>query len=63
MPLARIHPRPHRPARKYIAELLELVVDTELRVSTTGHYSLTEAAQAHRALEQRQTTGKVVLTI
>jgi NADPH2:quinone reductase len=35
----------------------------ELRVRIGARYSLAEAAQAHRDLAGRQTTGKVLLTL
>ena len=44
-------------------ELFEWVGRGELRVRIGAEFPLAEAAKAHRALEGRQTTGKVVLTM
>lgn len=44
-----------------LAELLSLVADGDLRVVVGGVYPLAEAAQAHRDLEARRTTGKQLL--
>jgi NADPH2:quinone reductase len=42
-------------------EVLGRVVDGSLRVSVGERFGLAEAAEAHRALEGRRTTGKVLL--
>ena len=42
-------------------ELLELVGDGRLKVEVQQRYPLREAAQAHRDLEARRTTGSTVL--
>jgi NADPH2:quinone reductase len=42
-------------------ELFGLVGDGRLRVEVQQHYPLREAAQAHRDLEARRTTGSTVL--
>jgi NADPH2:quinone reductase len=47
--------------REGIAELFDLTVRRELKVTVGGTYPLEAAADAHRALESRRTTGKVVL--
>jgi NADPH2:quinone reductase len=47
-------------ARSY-AELFELVIAGTLDVQVDRRYSLSEAAEAHRALAARETTGKIVL--
>lgn len=47
--------------RAGLAELFDLAVRKELRVAIGGAYPLERAADAHRALEGRLTTGKVVL--
>ncbi|HWO61579.1 MAG TPA: quinone oxidoreductase [Umezawaea sp.] len=47
--------------RKYSAELFALVEKGELTVRIGGRYPLTAASQAHRDLESRATTGKLLL--
>lgn len=42
-------------------ELFEWITDRTLSVRIGGEYPLAEAAEAHRALEGRRTTGKVLL--
>jgi NADPH2:quinone reductase len=44
-----------------LAELFALVREGALRVVVGGTYPLGDAAQAHRDLEQRRTTGKQLL--
>lgn len=44
-----------------LAELFNLCVSGELKVAIGGVHPLTQAAAAHRALESRQTIGKVLL--
>lgn len=46
-----------------IAELMALVVDGLLHVPTSDGYPLTDAPEAHRALTERRTAGKVVLIV
>jgi NADPH:quinone reductase len=41
--------------------LFEMVKSGKLKIETTGRYKLADAAQAHRDLEGRKTTGSVVL--
>ena len=48
-------------ATKLLAELGGHVRDGRLRLQLGGSYKLAEAADAHRALETRGTTGKIVL--
>ena len=43
------------------AELFDVVGHGDVRVEIRQTYPLAEAAQAHRALEARQTTGSTVL--
>ena len=43
------------------ADLFAWVTDGSLRVRVGATFSLAEAASAHRALEGRATTGKVLL--
>lgn len=44
-----------------LAELFDLAVRGELKVTVGGSYPLGCTADAHRALESRRTTGKLVL--
>ncbi len=44
-----------------LSELFALASQGELTVVHGGRYPLEETAQAHRALESRRTSGKVVL--
>lgn len=44
-----------------LAELFRLAVDGKLRVTIGGTFPLERVAEAHRALETRRTTGKIVL--
>ena len=44
-----------------LAELFDLAVGGEIKVTIGGTYPLARAADAHRALEGRGTTGKLVL--
>jgi NADPH2:quinone reductase len=48
--------------RAGLEELLDLVIKGKLKVTIGGRYPLAEASEAHRALEGRATTGKLVLT-
>jgi NADPH2:quinone reductase len=41
--------------------LFEVVKSGKVKIETTGKYKLADAAQAHRDLESRKTTGSVVL--
>ena len=43
------------------AELFEVVTSGAVRIRVNQTYALSEAAEAHRALEARQTTGSTVL--
>jgi NADPH:quinone reductase len=43
------------------SSLFEMVKGGKLKIETTGRYKLADAAQAHRDLEGRKTTGSVVL--
>jgi NADPH2:quinone reductase len=47
--------------RQRCAELFQWVADGKLRLRVEHEYPLTEVADAHRALEGRKTTGKVLL--
>lgn len=48
--------------RSGLAELFELSVRGELKVEIGGRYPLERAAEAHRALSERRSMGKLVLT-
>jgi NADPH2:quinone reductase len=45
------------------ADVLSWLADGSLKLTTEHTYSLRDAAQAHRDLESRKTTGKVLLTL
>jgi NADPH2:quinone reductase len=47
--------------RKRTARLFDWIVAGDLKVRIGGVYPLTEAAQAHRAIESRSTVGKLLL--
>ncbi len=47
--------------RTGLTELFEMVRSGQLSVTVGGAYPLSQAAEAHRALEGRGTTGKIVL--
>lgn len=51
---------PHR-LRTDLAELFDLAVSGKLKVTLGGVFSLEQLAEAHRAMEQRATIGKLVL--
>ena len=57
--------RDHIPTRaallRHTEEIFDLVANGRLRVEVGGRYPLTDAAQAHRDLESRTTTGKLLL--
>lgn len=42
-------------------ELLDAIADGSITITVGGHYPLAEAAQAHRDLQGRKTTGSLVL--
>ena len=42
--------------------LFDVVKSGKVKIETTGRYKLADAAQAHRDLESRKTTGSVILT-
>ena len=42
-------------------ELFDLVVNGEIRIEVGQRFALRDAAEAHRALEGRRTTGSTVL--
>lgn len=48
--------------RQGVQELLHYVANGKLKIIVGGSYPLADAAAAHRAMEARQTTGKLVLT-
>ncbi|WP_413810626.1 quinone oxidoreductase family protein [Streptomyces sp. OE57] len=57
--------RDHIPTReallRHSSELFDLVQEGRLKPSDVRHYPLKDAAQAHRDLESRATTGKLLL--
>ena len=42
--------------------LFDIVKSGKVKIETTGRYKLADAAQAHRDLESRKTTGSIILT-
>ncbi len=44
-----------------LGAMIQLIAEGSIRIHTTHSYPLSEAYQAHRDMEQRKTTGKVVL--
>jgi NADPH2:quinone reductase len=42
--------------------LFDIVKSGKVKIETTGKYKLADAAQAHRDLESRKTTGSIILT-
>lgn len=54
--------RPERIAAA-TAELMQLLARGTLQIIVGQTFPLAEAAQAHRAIEERRTTGKVVLLV
>jgi NADPH2:quinone reductase len=56
----------HIASRADLAErskaLFAIVKSGKVKIETTAHYRLADAAQAHRDLESRKTTGSVILT-
>lgn len=51
------------PVSQRLRGLVEMIADRSLRVVTTGGFSLDDVAAAHRAVGERETAGKVVLSI
>ncbi len=47
--------------REGLAELFDLAIRDEITVTVSGTYPLEKVAEAHRELEERRTTGKIVL--
>jgi NADPH2:quinone reductase len=45
------------------AELFEMVLSGKVRIEIGQTFALKDAAEAHRALEARQTTGSTILTV
>lgn len=46
-----------------LREMFELVAARKLQIVAGGKYPLAQAAAAHRAIEERRTTGKVILEV
>ncbi|MEM6845984.1 MAG: zinc-binding dehydrogenase [Bacteroidota bacterium] len=53
----------HKPAvwQKALGTVIELLAQGKIKIETPKTFALEEAAEAHRQIEARQTTGKVVL--
>ena len=49
-------------ARAGLTELFDLATSAKIKITIGAIYPLAQAADAHRALEKRRTTGKLVLT-
>ncbi len=47
--------------RANLAALFELAIAGDLRIARGGDYRLDQAPEAHRALEQRRSSGKIIL--
>jgi NADPH2:quinone reductase len=45
------------------ADLFEIVSSGKVKIEVKQRFPLKEAAEAHRALEARQTTGSTILTV
>ena len=45
------------------AELFEMVAAGKVRIEIQQRFPLEDAAEAHRALEARETTGSTILTV
>ena len=43
--------------------VISLIVEDKLKINTSQQFALEDAAEAHRQVETRQTTGKVTLTV
>ena len=48
--------------RASLSELFHLAASGRLQVAIGGHFPLDRASEAHRLLDERRSTGKVVLT-
>lgn len=46
-----------------VKTIIGLIADGKLKIETSKTFELKDAAEAHRQIELRQTTGKVVLTV
>lgn len=47
--------------RASLSEVFELAASGQLRVTIGGRFALDQAGEAHRLIEERRSTGKVVL--
>jgi NADPH2:quinone reductase len=45
------------------AELFEVIASGKVKIEVKQRFALKDAAEAHRALEARETSGSTVLTI
>jgi NADPH2:quinone reductase len=53
--------RTHGELSERADEVFDAILDGDLEIRVAGHYPLAEAAQAHRDLEARKSTGKLLL--
>ncbi|MBB5153310.1 quinone oxidoreductase family protein [Saccharopolyspora phatthalungensis] len=60
-PVFRDHISTREALLRHTADIFRLVQDGRLRVEIGGRYPLKDAAQAHRDIESRATTGKLLL--
>jgi NADPH:quinone reductase-like Zn-dependent oxidoreductase len=60
-PVFRDHIPTHEALLRHSAEIFNLVQNGRLRVEIGRRYPLKDAAQAHRDIESRATTGKLLL--
>jgi NADPH2:quinone reductase len=49
--------------RASAARLFDMILSGKVQVQVGSRYPLADAAEAHRALEGRQTTGSTVLAV
>ncbi len=58
------HPPDRRaPSARLGAELFEMVLSGQVKIEIGQRFALRDAAEAHRALESRATSGSTVLTV
>jgi NADPH:quinone reductase len=60
-PVVHHHVRTHEALVMRSKQLFDWVRDGKLKVHIGGHYALADAAQAHRDIQSRRTTGKLLL--
>ena len=52
-----------RELQESASELISMILSGQLRVEVKQRFALSDAAEAHRALESRSTTGSTILTV